>query len=105
MFKPELGMEFSSIEEAYQFFNMYSWVAGFSIRLGDNYVNKKGVRTMQEYKCQREVCSCLLCGMLFFCCCYRTNGFRRKPHSLQTICSRVLTKLQRYHQPDVDVKL
>jgi hypothetical protein len=56
MFKPELGMEFSSIEEAFQFFNMYSWVAGFSIRLGDNYVNKKGVRTMQEYKCQREVC-------------------------------------------------
>lgn len=55
MFKPEVGMEFSSTEEAYQFYNMYSWVAGFSIRLGDNYTNKKKERTMQEYLCQRQV--------------------------------------------------
>jgi hypothetical protein len=55
MFKPEVGMEFYSSEEAYQFYNMYSWVAGFSIRLGDNYTNKKKQRTMQEYLCQRQV--------------------------------------------------
>ncbi|KAM0869149.1 hypothetical protein ACQ4PT_040856 [Festuca glaucescens] len=54
MFKPELGMQFSSTEEAYQFYNMYSWVAGFSIRLGDNYTNKQKQRTMQEYLCQRQ---------------------------------------------------
>lgn len=54
MFKPEIGMEFCSMEGAYQFYNMYSWVAGFSIRLGDNYTNKNKVRTMQEHKCQRE---------------------------------------------------
>ncbi|KAM0823571.1 hypothetical protein ACQ4PT_070785 [Festuca glaucescens] len=53
MFKPEEGMEFSSTEEAYQFYNMYSWVVGFSIRLGANYTNKKK-RTMQEYLCQRQ---------------------------------------------------
>jgi hypothetical protein len=65
MFKPELGMEFSSTEEAYQFYNMYSWVAGFNIRMGDNYVNKKGKRTMQEYRCQREVCFMFLCSLFF----------------------------------------
>ncbi|KAK1683308.1 hypothetical protein QYE76_044156 [Lolium multiflorum] len=54
MFKPEVGMEFYSSEEAYQFYNMYSWVAGFSIRLGENYTNKKKERTMQEYLCQRQ---------------------------------------------------
>ncbi|KAM0867616.1 hypothetical protein ACQ4PT_041876 [Festuca glaucescens] len=55
MFKPEVGMEFSSTEEAFQFCNMYSWVAGFSIRLGDNYTTKSKQRTMQEYLCQRQV--------------------------------------------------
>ncbi|KAK1683306.1 hypothetical protein QYE76_044154 [Lolium multiflorum] len=54
MFKPEVGMEFYSSEEAYQFYNMYSWVVGFSIRLGDNYTNKKKERTMQEYLYQRQ---------------------------------------------------
>ncbi|KAM0851785.1 hypothetical protein ACQ4PT_052197 [Festuca glaucescens] len=33
MFKPEVRMEFSSTEEAYQYYNMYSWVAGFSIKI------------------------------------------------------------------------
>lgn len=55
MFKPEIGMTFTSCEDAYKFYNMYSWVLGFSIRCGDNYTNTKGVRTVQEYKCQREV--------------------------------------------------
>ncbi|KAM0831899.1 hypothetical protein ACQ4PT_022119 [Festuca glaucescens] len=54
MFEPELGMEFSSTEEAFQFYNMYSWVSGFSIRLGDNYTTKSKQRTMQEYLCQRQ---------------------------------------------------
>lgn len=54
MFKPELGMSFISPAEGYQFYNLYSWVLGFSIRNGDSYQNKKGERTMQEFKCQRE---------------------------------------------------
>ncbi|XP_051189963.2 protein FAR1-RELATED SEQUENCE 5-like [Lolium perenne] len=54
MFEPEVGMQFSSTEEAFQFYNMYSWVLGFSIRLGDNYTPKTKQRTMQEYLCQRQ---------------------------------------------------
>ncbi|XP_047070175.1 uncharacterized protein LOC124678314 [Lolium rigidum] len=54
MFEPEVGMQFSSTEEAFQFY-MYSWVLGFSIRLGDNYTTKTKQRTMQEYLCQRQV--------------------------------------------------
>jgi hypothetical protein len=55
MFEPQVGMQFSSTEEAFQFYNMYSWVLGFSIRLGDNYTPKTKQRTMQEYLCQRQV--------------------------------------------------
>jgi hypothetical protein len=55
MFKPEVGMRFDTCEDAYKFYNMYSWVLGFSIRCGDNYTNTKKIRTNQEYKCQREV--------------------------------------------------
>lgn len=54
MFKPEIGMRFDTCEDAYKFYNMYSWVLGFSIRCGDNYTNTKKIRTNQEYKCQRE---------------------------------------------------
>lgn len=54
MFKSEIGVKFESFEEGYQFYNMYSWVTGFSIKCGDNYMNGRRVRTMQEYKCQRE---------------------------------------------------
>ncbi|XP_071674554.1 protein FAR1-RELATED SEQUENCE 6-like [Lolium perenne] len=54
MFEPEIGMEFSSTEEAFQYYNMYSWVTGFSIRLGDNYTTKTKQRTMQEYLCRRQ---------------------------------------------------
>lgn len=55
MFKPSIGMKFSSEKEAYDFYNTYSWVVGFSIRNGDNWVNIKGVKKMQEFKCQRSV--------------------------------------------------
>ena len=41
--------------EAYDFYNTYSWVLGFSIRNGDNFLNVKDIQTMQEYKCQRNV--------------------------------------------------
>ncbi|XP_047090641.1 uncharacterized protein LOC124702539 [Lolium rigidum] len=41
MFKPEIGMRFDTCEDAYKFYNMYSWVLGFIIRCGDNYTNTK----------------------------------------------------------------
>lgn len=55
LFKPEVGMIFGSASEGYQFYNLYSWVLGFSIRSDDSYTNTKGERTMQEFRCQREV--------------------------------------------------
>ncbi|XP_048548424.1 uncharacterized protein LOC125527953 isoform X2 [Triticum urartu] len=53
MLKTIVGMKFSSKAEAYDFYNTYSWVLGFSIRNGDNYINCNGVQTMQELICQR----------------------------------------------------
>jgi hypothetical protein len=53
MFKPEVGMRFDTCEDAYKFYNMYSWVLGFSIRCGDNYTNTKKIRTNQEYTARR----------------------------------------------------
>ncbi|XP_044393388.1 uncharacterized protein [Triticum aestivum] len=52
MLRPVVGMKFSSKAEAYDFYNTYSWVLGFSIRYGDNFINSKGVQTMQELICQ-----------------------------------------------------
>jgi hypothetical protein len=31
---PEIGMEFDSLPEAYNFYNLYSWEVGFGIRYG-----------------------------------------------------------------------
>ncbi|XP_044370615.1 uncharacterized protein [Triticum aestivum] len=55
MLRPVVGMKFSSKAEAYDFYNTYSWVLGFSIRNGDNYINCNGVQTMQELICQRAI--------------------------------------------------
>ena len=66
MFKPELGMTFSSAAEAYQFYNLYSWVLGFSIRNGDAYQKKDGQRTMQEFNCQRQVNSLFIDNLVLF---------------------------------------
>ncbi|XP_037443706.1 protein FAR1-RELATED SEQUENCE 6-like [Triticum dicoccoides] len=54
MLRPVVGMKFSSIAEAYDFYNTYSWVLGFSIRNGDNYITiRTCVQIMQEFTCQR----------------------------------------------------
>ena len=56
MLRPVVGMKFSSKAEAYDFYNTYSWVLGFSIRNGDNYITiQTRVQTMQEFTCQRAV--------------------------------------------------
>lgn len=56
IFEPILGMVFDSKEEAYEFYNMYSWELGFGIiynrsRSSDG---KKHV-SMQELTCQKGV--------------------------------------------------
>lgn len=48
MFKPEVGMRFDTCKDTYKFYNMYSWVLGFSICCGDNYTNMKKYLTNQS---------------------------------------------------------
>jgi len=60
MFLPKVGAVFPSLGDAYQFYNLYSWEVGFSIRKGTNQGLKKNNdgtthRNMQEYRCQRAV--------------------------------------------------
>ena len=55
IFEPEIGKVFESIEEAFEFYNMYSWEIGFGIRLGRCRSNKSGRRTMQDIVCACEV--------------------------------------------------
>lgn len=48
---PERGMEFDSLPEAFDFFNLYSWEVGFGIKYGASRRNKQGSLTMQEILC------------------------------------------------------
>ncbi|KAM0848323.1 hypothetical protein ACQ4PT_054457 [Festuca glaucescens] len=46
---PETGMEFDSLPEAFDFFNLYSWEVGFGIRYEASRRNKAKSKTMQEF--------------------------------------------------------
>uniref|UniRef100_A0A453IXE2 Protein FAR1-RELATED SEQUENCE n=2 Tax=Aegilops tauschii subsp. strangulata TaxID=200361 RepID=A0A453IXE2_AEGTS len=46
--KPELGLSFDLSGEAYDFYNLYSWVVGFGIRYGKSRLNDKSTKIMQE---------------------------------------------------------
>ena len=39
--KPQIGMEFPSLEEAFAFYNQYARESGFSARLGNSKKNKR----------------------------------------------------------------
>ncbi|XBI88694.1 hypothetical protein VPH35_026624 [Triticum aestivum] len=49
--RPELGLSFDSLGEAYDFYNLYSWEAGFGIRYGKSRLNAGRTKTMQEIVC------------------------------------------------------
>ncbi|KAM0856588.1 hypothetical protein ACQ4PT_048990 [Festuca glaucescens] len=48
---PVPGMEFDSLPEAFDFYNLYSWEVGFGIRYGTSRRNKAKSLTMQEILC------------------------------------------------------
>jgi hypothetical protein len=52
---PEIGMEFDSLHEAYDFYNLYSWEIGFGIRYGRSRKNVAKSKTVQEITCGCEV--------------------------------------------------
>ncbi|XP_037445539.1 protein FAR1-RELATED SEQUENCE 5-like isoform X2 [Triticum dicoccoides] len=48
---PEIGREFDSLAEAFEFYNLYSWEIGFGIRYGQSRTNAKKSRTVQDIVC------------------------------------------------------
>lgn len=56
--KPELGLSFDSLGEAYDFYNLYSWEVGFGIRYGKSRLNAERSKTMQEIVCGCSVSTC-----------------------------------------------
>ncbi|KAE8780413.1 Protein FAR1-RELATED SEQUENCE 5 [Hordeum vulgare] len=48
---PVIGTLFDSIDEAYNFYNLYSWEVGFGIRLSKSRLNVNRSRCMQEIVC------------------------------------------------------
>uniref|UniRef100_A0A8R7QHP4 FAR1 domain-containing protein n=2 Tax=Triticum urartu TaxID=4572 RepID=A0A8R7QHP4_TRIUA len=49
--KPQIGMSFDSLGEAYDFYNLYSWELGFGIRYGKSRLNVERTKCMQEIVC------------------------------------------------------
>ncbi|XBI39340.1 hypothetical protein VPH35_124136 [Triticum aestivum] len=48
---PTIGMEFDSLDEAYEFYNLYSRETGFGIRLAKSRLNVQRTRCMKEIVC------------------------------------------------------
>ncbi|VAH94278.1 unnamed protein product [Triticum turgidum subsp. durum] len=44
--RPELGLSFDSLGEAYDFYNLYSWEVSFGIRYGKSRLNAERTKTM-----------------------------------------------------------
>jgi hypothetical protein len=53
--EPEIGMEFDSLPEAYDFYNIYSWEIGFGIRYGSSRINPAKSKIRQDITCGCEV--------------------------------------------------
>ena len=45
---PRIGTTFDSLDEAYEFYNLYSWETGFGIRLAKSRLNVKRTRCMHQ---------------------------------------------------------
>ncbi|XP_020184225.1 protein FAR1-RELATED SEQUENCE 5 [Aegilops tauschii subsp. strangulata] len=48
---PTVGASFDSIDEAYEFYNLYSWECGFGVHLSSSRMNVDRKRCMQEIVC------------------------------------------------------
>ncbi|XP_037469051.1 protein FAR1-RELATED SEQUENCE 8-like isoform X2 [Triticum dicoccoides] len=48
---PTIGTSFDSLDEAYEFYNLYSWEYGFGVRLAKSRLNVNRKRCMQEILC------------------------------------------------------
>ncbi|KAM0845877.1 hypothetical protein ACQ4PT_056065 [Festuca glaucescens] len=55
IFLPKQGQVFQTLEEAYEYFNMYSWKVGFGIRYGRSRVNAANLKSRQDLVCSCEL--------------------------------------------------
>ncbi|KAI4962956.1 hypothetical protein ZWY2020_020595 [Hordeum vulgare] len=55
---PVIGTSFDSVDEAYNFYNLYSWEVGFGIRLSKSRLNVNRSRCMQEIVCGCAIADC-----------------------------------------------
>jgi hypothetical protein len=63
IFNPTAGLVFDSLEEAYEFYNLYSWEVGFGIRYGNSNINGGNkYKTKQIIECGNAVCRPTLLG-------------------------------------------
>jgi hypothetical protein len=86
--KPKIGTGLNSIEEAYDFYNLYSWEVGIGIRYGKSILNIERKKGMQELVCGCAVRSCFIilrCMKTLRMCVHVTNWLcfarRRKTHA------------------------
>ncbi|KAI5010952.1 hypothetical protein ZWY2020_013089 [Hordeum vulgare] len=49
--RPAIGLSFDSLDEAYDFYNLYSWKIGFGIRYGKIRLNAQRTKSMHEIVC------------------------------------------------------
>uniref|UniRef100_A0A8I6XC29 Protein FAR1-RELATED SEQUENCE n=1 Tax=Hordeum vulgare subsp. vulgare TaxID=112509 RepID=A0A8I6XC29_HORVV len=48
---PVIGTSFDSVQEAYEFYNLYSWETGFGVRYAKSRLNVHRTKCMQEFVC------------------------------------------------------
>uniref|UniRef100_A0ACD5YM14 Uncharacterized protein n=1 Tax=Avena sativa TaxID=4498 RepID=A0ACD5YM14_AVESA len=51
---PKLGTSFVSLDEAYEFYNIYSWECGFGTRYGESSLDAQGTKCVQQFVCVCE---------------------------------------------------
>ena len=66
--KPEISQEFDSLDEAYDFYTLYSWETGFGIKYGQCRRNIEKCKTGQDIVCgcvvsyiiqPANICNCI----------------------------------------------
>ena len=51
---PQIGIEFETIEEAFDFYNAYAYKIGFNVRKSKTYTNKHGRLVYKLFCCSYE---------------------------------------------------
>ncbi|KAM3406648.1 hypothetical protein ACQJBY_000614 [Aegilops geniculata] len=51
---PTVGSSFVSLDEAYEFYNIYSWESGFGVRYGASSMDSHGTKCIQQFVCTCE---------------------------------------------------